>query len=161
MARRRAFNLLQFVGGLILAATATVPGVYLSGHPQAPILAIACFLFVAAVGGFVAGLLIAPSHRIAGAIGGMIAGPLALLAEMFYLRGRVAAYRAEVVLIGLLACLPGLGVYFVLRLLTDAIAPPKKPRDDFDEDDYEDDDYDDRPRRRRRSRRRDDDYDDD
>jgi hypothetical protein len=164
MARRRAFNLLQFLGGLILAATATVPGLYLSDHPKTPILSIVCFLFVAAVGGLVAGALIAPSHRIAGAIGGMIAGPLSLLAVMFYLRGRASHYRAEVVIVGLVAYLPGLGVYFLLRLLTDAIAPPKKRRDrdfddeDFEDDDFDDEDYDDRPRRRSRRRRDDDDY---
>jgi hypothetical protein len=104
-----------------------------------------------AAGGLVAGLLVAPSHRFAGAIGGMIAGPFALLAVLFYVHGRRVVYRAEAIIVALIACLPGIAAYFVLRLITDAIFPPRSS-DVGDPDD----DFDDRPRRRRRHRRDDD-----
>jgi Na+/proline symporter len=161
MARRRSINVLQVLGGIVLAATATLPGLFVAGHPRTPVLAMLCMLFAAAAGGLLAGALIAPSHRIAGAIGGMIAGPLALLAVTFYFRGRGSAFRAEVVLVSLIASLPGLGVYFLLQLLTDVLFPRKRRSDfddeDFDDDDYDDFDEDDRPRRRRS--RRDEPYD--
>jgi hypothetical protein len=80
-------------------------------------------LVVSVTGGFVAGLLLAPSHRIAGALGGMVAAPSILLVLAFYARDRNRMYRAEVVLIALLASLPGLGVYFLLKLFTDALFP--------------------------------------
>jgi hypothetical protein len=162
MARRRQFNFVQVLGGMILAATTMIPGQVLANSPNVPVWSYACFLFVAACGGMIAGLLISPSHRVAGMIGGMIAGPLSLLAVMFYLRGRVRVFRVEIVGISLLATVPGLAVYFLLRLITDAIFPPKERRDRYRDEDYDEDeefdDYDDRPRRRRRPR---DDYDED
>ena len=82
---------------------------------------------------------------------------------MWYLRvGRSRAHRAEVFAVALAASLPGIAIYFVLRLLTDAIFPPRRrSREDEYDDDYEDDFDDDEPPPRRRRRRSDDDYEDD
>jgi len=102
------------------------------------------------------GLLMAPSNRFSGAVGGAIAGPMGLLAVYFYARNRQVIYTIESFIVMMIASLPGLGVYFLLRLVGNAMFPPPRPREEFYDDD--EDDYDDRPRR---SHRRDRDEEDD
>lgn len=154
----------QWVGAFLFVLCTTIPGLSLAGFHGGTAWGVLAWLFVATVGGTAAGALLAPGHRLAGAVGGFIAGPTGLLALYFYGRDRARIFRAEAAIVQLVASLPGLGIYFILRLLTDAIFPPAAPRrrrageDDEDEDDRprrrrgreeEDGSEDDRPRRRR------------
>ena len=135
----------QIIGGIILVFTGIIPGLSLGGFHGGTGWSILAWLAVSLVGGFVAGLLIAPSHRIAGAVGGMIGAPLGMLALYLYSSRRETMYRAEAFIIWLIGALPGLGIYFVLRLLIDLVFPVRGA------DDY--DDEDERPRRRKKKRR--------
>src|SRR5581483_5645317 len=133
----------QWVGAFLFVLCTTIPGLSLAGFHGGTAWGVLAWLFVATVGGTAAG---------------------ALLALYFYGRDRARIFRAEAAIVQLVASLPGLGIYFILRLLTDAIFPPAAPRrrragaDDEDEDDRprrrrgreeEDGSEDDRPRRRR------------
>jgi hypothetical protein len=148
----------QTIGILLFVFTSGIPGMHLAGFWSGTSLPLPVWLLVAFVGGFVGGLLLASEHRIAGAVGGMIAGPLGLLAIYFYAHGRQSIHTVELVLVQGVASLPGVGVYFVLRLLTDALFPAwddddkedgvrRKRRRDRDDDDEEEP----RPKRRRRT----------
>jgi hypothetical protein len=125
MQRRNRFTVGQWVGTFIFLFTSTVPGMALAGFHGGTAWSLVIWLPIAALGGLIAGALLAPSHRFAGAIGGLIAGPTGLLALFFYARGRDKMFRAETVIVQLVASLPGLGVFFLLRLITDIIFPPR------------------------------------
>jgi hypothetical protein len=150
------FTVGQIIGMLIFGVTCN--GLPLAGFQGGTGWAILGWVALAFVGGFFGGLLMAPANRFSGAIGGMIAGPMGLLAVYFYARNRQTVYTAETFIVMLIASLPGLGVYWVLRLIGNAMFPPAQPRYD-DDIDEEDEEYD-RPRRRRRDRDEDDDDDD-
>jgi hypothetical protein len=60
-------------------------------------------------------------------------------------------FRAEDVFVQLAASLPGLGVFFLLRLITDAIFPRPTPDEPPFHAHADPDDEDDRPRSHRRS----------
>jgi hypothetical protein len=149
------FSIGQIIGMLIFGATCN--GLPLAGFHGGTGWSVLGWVALAFFGGFVGGLLMAPANRLSGAVGGMIAGPMGLLAVYFYARNRQTVYTAETAIVMLIASLPGLGVYWILRLLGNAIFPPPPQRYD-DDDDF--DDEEDRPRRRR-SRNRDDDDEDD
>lgn len=162
------FTVGQWIGTFIFLLSTGIPGLWLAGFHGGTSLSIIAWVFVAMVGGTIGGALLDPKHRLAGAAGGFVAGPMGLLSLYFYARNRDRLYRAEAVLVQLIASLPGLGVYFMLRLLTDAIFPPRKtkhPRQDDDEveeeqrprrrrhgDEADADDEDDEPRGKRRPR---------
>jgi hypothetical protein len=152
------FSIGQIIGMLIFFATCN--GLPLAGFHGGTGWSLAGWVALAFFGGFVGGLLMAPGNRFAGAVGGMIAGPMGLLAVYFYARNRQTIYSAETVIVMLIASLPGLGVYWALRLLGNALFPPPQPR--YDDDDFDDDEMEARPRRRRsRERDEDDDEEDD
>lgn len=139
---RHRFTVGQWIGTFVLLLSSAVPGLALAGFHGGTAWSLVGWLFVSVIGGPIGGALLSPGHRFAGAVGGMIGAPLGLLALYFYARGRERVFRAEGVIIWLLGSLPGLGVFFVLKLLTDAIFPPRRPQR---EEEYEDDE---RPRRR-------------
>ena len=96
------------------------------------------------------------SHRIAGMMGGFIAGPLSMLAAS-HCRNRQVVNSGDVFIVQMLASLPGLGVYFVLAWLSDMLFSAARAdpsigrfahRRDEDDEDY--DDEDEQPRGRRR-----------
>jgi hypothetical protein len=147
------FSIGQAVGTVLIVMTSLVPGAALAGFHGGTAWSLLVWLPVSMLGGGLGGLLMARSHRIAGAVGGMFAGPMSLMAVYLYARNRDRMFRSEVVIIGMVASLPGLGIFFILRLLTDLIFPPR-PREE-DEPIYRRDE--DRPRRRRRDRDDDDD----
>jgi uncharacterized membrane protein (UPF0136 family) len=155
MTANRGLGIVRLIGLLLLGLTSFLPVLEL-WRRDGSIWWLPLLVLIAAVGGLIGGALYAPSHRIAGAVGGLVSGPLVALAVYFFLRDRDKAYRLAVVLVAVLASLPGIGVYFVLRLLTDAIFPPSR-MDDDSRGDLDDDYEDDRPRR---SRHRDDEDDD-
>ena len=151
----------QIIGILLFVFACGIPAMHLAGFYGGTTWPLIRFLPIAAAGGLVGGALLARGHRVAGAVGGLIAGPLGLLAIYFSARNRQSIYQVEVVVVQLVAALPGLAAYGVLRLLTDALFPPRRadgPYEDVDDEPrpkrrrriYEDEDQDEpRPRRRR------------
>ena len=140
----------QIVGGLILAVTAIFPGLALAGFHGGTAWSLLGWLFVAIPGGFVGGLLMVPTHRFAGAIGGMIGSPLGMVALYLYALGRMNIYKVEAVIIWCLGALPGIGTFFVLKFLTNALFPAtaktagqsRRHLDDDDDDEEDDEDED-------------------
>jgi hypothetical protein len=148
----------QTVGILLFVFSAGIPGMHLSGFWSGTSWPLPVWLLISLIGGVAGGALLAPANRIAGAAGGFVAGPLGLLAVYLYAHGRTSIYKMELVLVQGVASLPGFGVYFLVRLLINAIVPTpettgrgrRSRRLDLDDED-------DRPQRRRR---REEDYDD-
>jgi hypothetical protein len=135
----------QIIGTLLFVGTCGIPAMHLAGFYGGTTWPLIRFLSIAAIGGLVGGALLARGHRVAGAVGGLIAGPLGLLAIYFYARNRQSIYQLEVMFVQLVAALPGLAAYGVLRLLTDALFPPRRV-----DEPYEDEHDEPRPKRRRR-----------
>jgi hypothetical protein len=156
MQRRERFTVGKWVGTIILFSS-TIPGLSLAGFRGGTAWSLFIWLPIAAVGGLVGGALLAPSHRLAGALGGLVAAPSGLLALFFYARGRDKMFRAEIVIIQLVASLPGPGVFFLVRLITDALSPPPEPDKPRFHAHADQDDENDQPRSRRWSHDTDDD----
>lgn len=74
-------------------------------------------LFISTIGGIIGGALLARTHRWAGAIGGLIAGPLGLVVIALYVAGRQQVWNVELAIVQCIACLPGIAVYRVLKWL--------------------------------------------
>jgi hypothetical protein len=146
----------QIIGILLFVGACGIPAMHLAGFYGGTSWSILVWMPISALGGFIGGALLARGHRVAGALGGLVAGPLGLLAIYFYARNRQTIYQLEVMFVQCVAALPGLGVYFLLRLLTDAIFPPNRDENSYKDPPrprprkiYDDEDED-RPRSRRR-----------
>jgi hypothetical protein len=74
-------------------------------------------LLISTIGGVVGGAMLARTHRWAGAIGGLIAGPLGLIAIALYISGRQQVWNVELAIVQCVACLPGIAVYRGLKWL--------------------------------------------
>ena len=149
---------------------ATCNGLPLAGFHGGTALSLLGWSVLAFFGGAIGGLLLAPSNRFAGLVGGAIAGPMGLVAVYFYAKDRQTIHTAETFIVMLIASIPGFGIYWLLRLVGNAMFPPAEPRDDYDDEDDrprgkrrrddEDDEDDDGPRSKRRDRDHEDDDDD-
>ena len=147
----RSMTIGRFVGGIVLVLTAMLPGLSLAGLHGRTVWPLLGWLCVSLTGGFLGGLLLAPNNRIAGALGGMVGAPIGMIALYLYARQRTGLYRAEAVVVFLVASSPGWLVFLVVKLLTDAMFPNERmppPRPDLEDEDEEDEEP--RPRRRRR-----------
>src|SRR5205823_4514421 len=71
--KMRSLTIGQIIGSLIMGLTVMAPGLSLAGFHGGTAWPILGWVCVSIVGGFLAGLLLAPKHRFAGAVGGMIA----------------------------------------------------------------------------------------
>lgn len=125
MDRRSRFTIGQWFGVFIFVSSTTIPGMSLAGFQGGTGWPLLVWVPISFIGGLIGGALIAREHRLSGAVGGMIAGPLGLLAIYFFARDRTKMWRAEVVIVQLLASLPGFGAYFILKLISNAIFRPK------------------------------------
>jgi hypothetical protein len=83
------------------------------------------FYAIMAASGAIAGICGATDHRIPGLIGGVIAGPSALLAVGYVLAHVTVTYNVILVLVAMLGALPGFAVYKVLSAIQDAIVPAR------------------------------------
>jgi Na+/proline symporter len=115
----------QWLGFVLFFLTSALPGLLLS-NSQATIRSLLLGLVVSAFGGIVSGALIARRLRIAGAAGGLLAGPSGLVALYFYCQGQQQVHKLELVVVQLVASLPGLGVYFILWLFEDFLFPSRR-----------------------------------
>jgi len=94
-----------------------IPALELNGFGFGISLTLRTALGCATVGGLVGGLLICPRPMAAGLIGGLIAGPLGLLAVYYYSQFRTSIWNLELVIVQGIACLPGIGIGLLLKKL--------------------------------------------
>jgi hypothetical protein len=109
------------------------------------------YLLIATAGGALGGLLIADGARLAGLLGGAVAGPCGLLGLSAYLTGRQEVFKLELIIVQMLASLPGVGVFFLVKMLLEHAGRPQFTPRDADEtfrpgrgEQYRADDRDDR-----------------
>jgi len=109
----------QKFGILIFFITAGFTGMEEAGFGFVGVqLGLPLCLVIATVGGAMGGAMIAPTKHWAGLIAGMVAGPCGLLAIYYYVQGRESVWHLELVAVQMIASLPGIGLYFLLRKLT-------------------------------------------
>ncbi|MEQ8789384.1 MAG: hypothetical protein RIC55_24030 [Pirellulaceae bacterium] len=103
----------------VLCSMEMVPGwgIFELGWPEA------VYYAIMVVAGAVGGLLMAERHRFAGLVGGAIAGPGSIFAVALHLGSTDETWNFICVLLAAIGALPGIGVYWVLRLLQDALLP--------------------------------------
>jgi hypothetical protein len=81
------------------------------------------FYLIMLICGGVSGLFFAAEYPLPGLIAGAISGLGALYAIALVLENVDSVYDVFLVIAGLVGALPGVGVYFALKLAQDAIAP--------------------------------------
>jgi hypothetical protein len=70
--------------------------------------------------------LLCPRPVLAGLIGGLLAGPLGLIAVYYFTQQRTSVTNVELAIVQLLASLPGLGIGWLLkRAMTGAVSESK------------------------------------
>lgn len=106
---------LQQVGLLVFVFLCGIPGLELNGFGFGIPLSLPVALVCATIGGVVGGILICPRPLFAGLAGGLLAGPLGLLAVYYYAQNRESIWNLELVLVQGVASLPGVGVGYLLK----------------------------------------------
>jgi len=82
------------------------------------------FYGIMAVSSAISGMLIARNYLIPGLVGGLLAGPGGLFAAALLLENVNSIHGLIIVVVGLVGCLPGVGVGFGLKALQDRFAQP-------------------------------------
>src|SRR5262245_47312826 len=99
MSQNQEMSGLQAVGLILFVFGAGFPGASMAGFFGGPWFDLPTGLLIAAAGGAIDGALLAPTHRVAGLIGGLVAGPLGLLALAYYAKGREKIWNVELVIV--------------------------------------------------------------
>lgn len=114
-AMQRDLTLLQKVGLIIFVFLCGIPGMEMNGFGVGIPLTLPVALACATIGGAVGGMLICSRPLVAGLIGGLFAGPFGLLAVYFYTQNRESVWNLELVIVQGLACLPGIGIGWLIK----------------------------------------------
>lgn len=109
----------QRIGGLIFGLSIAACGlemvprwaVFHLGWPSA------VFVAIMAVSGAVSGFLLGAGHRLAGTLGGLVAGPGSLLAIAFVLERTTWTHTVILMAVAAIGALPGLAVYHALAAI--------------------------------------------
>lgn len=128
------FNFLQQLGLMVFVFLCGFPALALNGFLSAIPMTLGVALLCATVGGAVGGMMLCPRPLLAGLVGGLLAGPLGLLAVYYYTQGRQEVHTLELVLVQGVACLPGVGVGWLLMQALSASPPRPRGRDEEEED---------------------------
>jgi hypothetical protein len=107
--RRETFGIMAFV------FLCGMPALELNGFGFGIPFTESAALVCATLGGAVGGFLLCPRPWIAGLAGGLIAGPLGMLAALYYTEHRLQVWTPELVLVQGLASLPGFGIGLLLK----------------------------------------------
>ena len=118
---------LQQAGFFVFVIFCGVPALELNGFGMGIPLSLQTALLSATVGGAVGGMLICPRPLLAGLAGGLLAGPLGLVAVYYYTQQRQAVWHVELVLVQGIACLPGLGVGWLIKYAWSNLFPEPHP----------------------------------
>ena len=112
-------SLLHFAGVLVFVFLCAVPALEMNGFGFGIPLTLPEAFACAAIGGVVGKVLICPQPM----VGGLLAGPLGLIAVYFYSQHRQQIWDVEVMDVQCLASLPGLGVGWLLKKMLSEDSP--------------------------------------
>ena len=119
---------LHTAGILVFVVLCGFPALEMNGFGFGIPFSLRTALACAAIGGAVGGLLICPRPFPAGLIGGLLAGPVGLIAVYYYTQHRAEVWTLELVIVQGIACLPGVGVGMLLKRTLSG-SWPESPRD--------------------------------
>jgi peptidoglycan/LPS O-acetylase OafA/YrhL len=109
----------RLAGFAIFVLLCGFPALELNGFGFGIPLSLPTALACATIGGAVGGVLMCRRPWVAGLSGGLLAGPLGLLAVYYYTHHRQTVFNVEVVFVQCLACLPGVGVGWCVKTVLD------------------------------------------
>jgi hypothetical protein len=112
---------LQTTGFFLFVFLCGVPALELNGFGMGIPFTLPMALACATLGGAVGGMLICSRPLVAGLTGGLLAGPLGLIAVYYYTRHRVEVSHLELVIVQGIACLPGVGIGLLVKRI---LSPP-------------------------------------
>src|SRR5437867_3419658 len=92
----------QQIGFLVFAFLCGIPALELNGFGFGIPFSLATALICASIGGIVGGILVCPRPFFAGMIGGLLAGPLGLVAVYYYTQDRQNVWIIEIVVVQVL-----------------------------------------------------------
>lgn len=123
---------LQGIGILIFIALCGFPAMEMTGFGFGLPITLPIALLCAIIGGAVGGAMVCPRPIAAGLIGGLIAGPVGLVAIFLYTLNRQEVWNVELALVQGIASLPGVGVGILIKklLAADPQAPNPYAADD-------------------------------
>jgi len=130
------FTRLQQTGVLIFVIFCGLPAMELNGFGFSIPFTLGSAITCAAIGGVVGGALVCPRPLIAGVLGGLVAGPLGLVAVYYYTLSRESVWNLELVLIQGLGSLPGIGLGYSLKKILSPQRQSPRFDDTVDNDDY-------------------------
>lgn len=113
------FTVMQRLGIFVFVFLCGIPALEVNGFGFGMNLTLTTALLVASAGGIIGGAMICSRPVMAGIIGGLIAGPVGLLAVYFYTQHRESVWDMELVIVQGIACLPGVGVGWLLKKMLD------------------------------------------
>ncbi|VTR96264.1 unnamed protein product [Gemmata massiliana] len=105
----------QQVGIIVFVVLCGWPALELAGFGMGISLSLPTALVCATIGGAFGGLLMCPRPAVAGTFGGLLAGPLGLFAVCYYTQHRESVWTLELVVVQLVASLPGYLVGVLLQ----------------------------------------------
>ncbi|MGE3805595.1 MAG: hypothetical protein AB7K24_13045 [Gemmataceae bacterium] len=105
------------LGILLFVGLCGIPALEMNGFGFGLPITLPVALGLATLGGALGGAFMCPRPLLAGLVGGLLAGPLGLLAVYFYTQGRHQVTNVELVLVQGVACLPGVGIGLALKYL--------------------------------------------
>lgn len=117
----------QMYGIYVFVFFCGVPALELNGFGFGIPLTLSTAIACATIGGAVGGCMICSRPLVAGLVGGLVAGPVGLLAVYYYTQHRESVSNVELVLIQGLACLPGYGLGWLIRKSILSLVPETVP----------------------------------
>ncbi|HPF38690.1 MAG TPA: hypothetical protein P5081_19980 [Phycisphaerae bacterium] len=105
----------ELAGALLFFLFCSLPALAYGRHIDESVIPFGAILAIVFFGGGVAGTLMVPSCPQAGLIAGFVAGPCSFFALQRYLQWRGVAEDAELMLVTVVACLPAIGLGWLLR----------------------------------------------
>lgn len=108
-------TIVQRLGILVFVFCCGIPAMEINGYGMGLITSMPFGLLLATLGGMVGGAMVCSSPIAAGMIGGVLAGPMGLLAVYLYTAARTEVYDLELVVVQLIASLPGFAVGWLIK----------------------------------------------
>jgi hypothetical protein len=106
---------LQNAGIVVFVVFCAIPALEMNGFGFDVPFSLPTALACATIGGAIGGLLICPRPILAGLTGGLLAGPVGLLAVYYYTEHRQRLWSIELLIVQGIACLPGLSIGLLLK----------------------------------------------
>lgn len=100
-----------------------LPALELNGFGFGIPLTLSTAIICATIGGAVGGGMMCSRPLVAGLVGGLVAGPVGLLAVYYYTQHRNNVWNVELVLVQGLACLPGYGLGVLIKRAILSLVP--------------------------------------